>query len=143
MRRAGRRQIIDGHAGMRSAFALLGSYDHMGRRFGLTTDLHVIPLDRTRRVAQSKFRGAKLGKGMTLPIAFVMRRSARRYSWHAPSRSFSIDARLPRWTTVSLTGDFRRGKNDRYLKTRAGFWVRASHVKQVRGIRRCPMGQTR
>ncbi len=65
-----------GHAKVRSGFALLSTFDHEGRRFGLTTDLAVLPLDRTRVVAESTFVGLRLDDAMTLPVAFVKSRHA-------------------------------------------------------------------
>ena len=44
-----------GHARARSGFALLSTFDHEGRRFGLTTELAVLPLDRTRVIKPSTF----------------------------------------------------------------------------------------
>ena len=131
-------QVIDGHARMRSAFALLGTYQHEGRRFGLTTNHTLIPLDRTRRVKQSAFRGVALSGEMKLPIAFVRSGVARKWVWHAASKNFAIEARLPKWTAVSLTGKFRRSRGHRYLATRHGHWVRADRVQKVDGVSEMP-----
>jgi hypothetical protein len=69
-----------GHARPRSGFALLSTFDHDGRRFGLTTELEVIPLDRTRVIRQSAFSGVALDADVTLPVAFVRSRHALRYA---------------------------------------------------------------
>jgi lipoprotein-anchoring transpeptidase ErfK/SrfK len=62
------------HAG-RSApdagFALERVFEWEGRVFGLTTELDVIALDRTRLVKPSVFHGVELGEGEDLPVAMV------------------------------------------------------------------------
>lgn len=68
-----------GTARPRSAYALLSTFDHEGRRFGLTTELEVIPIDRTRVVRQSSFAGLALNDDISLPVAFVRSRRAIRY----------------------------------------------------------------
>jgi lipoprotein-anchoring transpeptidase ErfK/SrfK len=62
------------HAG-RSApdagFALERVFEWEGRVFGLTTELDVIALDRTRLVKPSVFHGVELGDNEDLPVAMV------------------------------------------------------------------------
>ncbi len=136
--RRGREQVVDGRAGMRSAFALLGSYQHEGRRFGLTTNHTIIPLDRTRRIKQSAFRGVPLAGDMKLPIAFVRSTVAKKWVWHAPTKGFAIDGRLAKNKAVALSGKFKRSRGFRYLETRHGHWVRSDRVQRVDGIAEVP-----
>ena len=49
--------VHTGRAKESSAFGLITTFDWTGRRFGLTTELDLIPLDRTRRAPASSFRG--------------------------------------------------------------------------------------
>ncbi|MEZ4299592.1 MAG: L,D-transpeptidase [Polyangiaceae bacterium] len=52
--------FASGHAGRAkeaSAFGLITSFDWNGRRFGLTTELDLLPLDRTKVAKASKFQG--------------------------------------------------------------------------------------
>ncbi len=73
------RQTSIGHAKARSGFALLSTFDSEGRRFGLTTDLLVLPLDRVRVVKPSSFHGLELTGEVQLPVVFVKRKHAVRY----------------------------------------------------------------
>jgi len=53
-------QFGSGHAGRAkesSAFGLITSFEHTGRRFGLTTELDLLPLDRTKPARGSSFQG--------------------------------------------------------------------------------------
>jgi hypothetical protein len=70
--------VSTGSAKTRSGFGLLSTFDHDGRRFGLTTDLSVLPLDRTRVVKPSSFSGLRLEGDETLPVVFVRSRHAAR-----------------------------------------------------------------
>jgi hypothetical protein len=63
-----------------SGFALLSTHEHQGRRFGLTTDLRLVPLDRVNRVRSSEFRGISLDGGVSLPVVFVRSRHALLYA---------------------------------------------------------------
>lgn len=124
-----------GVAGPRSGFALLSQFDHEGRRFGLTTDLFLVPLDRTRYVKQSTFHGLELGDDVKLPVAFVMRRQAFRYASDASERMTRGDVMAFR-DAVPLTG--RASANGVYLETRAGDWVRAEDVRRIDPPTRMP-----
>lgn len=69
-------KVATGFALARSAFAFLDLFESDGRRFGLTTDFSVIPLDRVEPVEPSSFRGVILTEEDALPLAFVRSRSA-------------------------------------------------------------------
>ena len=58
-------KLISGRAVPDSSFALLAIYDHQGRRFGLTTDMSLLPLDRMKPVVASTFHGLSLTSGVT------------------------------------------------------------------------------
>ncbi len=67
--------VFLGHARARSGYALLSTFDHLGRRFGLTPELEVLPLDRTKLARASTFQGVELGEH-GLPVAFAKRSGA-------------------------------------------------------------------
>ncbi|NUP08096.1 MAG: L,D-transpeptidase family protein [Polyangiaceae bacterium] len=52
-----------GRAPENSAFGLMSVFDWTGRRFGLTTELDLIPLDRTKPATVSELVGVKLEQG--------------------------------------------------------------------------------
>jgi len=52
-----------GRARARSAFGLMATFDWTNRRFGLTTELDLVPLDRTRPVHLSEMRGVDMTGG--------------------------------------------------------------------------------
>ncbi|MBL9023623.1 MAG: L,D-transpeptidase [Myxococcales bacterium] len=124
-----------GQARVRSGFALLGQFDHDDRRFGLTTDLTVVPLDRMRWVKPSSFQGLALTDEITLPVAFVMKKHATRYSQEDGGRMRSGDA-LGYRDAVPLTG--RSVKGGAYLEAKDGSFVRAEDVRRVEPMSRVP-----
>jgi lipoprotein-anchoring transpeptidase ErfK/SrfK len=68
-----------GSANPESGFAISETFEWEGRPFGLTTELDIIALDRTKPVKPSEFRGVLLGEGDDLPVGFSMPRGAERY----------------------------------------------------------------
>ena len=68
-----------GAADPESGFAISATFEWEGRPFGLTTELDIVALDRTKPVKPSEFRGVELGEGDDLPVGFSMPRGAERY----------------------------------------------------------------
>lgn len=113
-----------------AGIALLDALEHEGRRFGLTTDLDLVPLDRLTRVEPSAFHGIHLDETRTLPVAFVRSRFALEYVGGPavglrPGRPLGFREALP------LTGEKKSFGGIRYLETKGGTWVRAEHALVV------------
>jgi hypothetical protein len=110
-----------------AGFALLDAVDHDGRRFGLTTDLDLVPLDRLTRIEPSVFHGVTLDETTTLPVAFVRTRYAIEYQG-APAVGLRPGRQLVYREALPLTGEKKTFDGIRYLATRGGTWVRAEHA---------------
>ncbi|MEM6791059.1 MAG: L,D-transpeptidase [Myxococcota bacterium] len=134
----GPNRLTLGHARVRSGFALLGTYDHGGRRFGLTTELALLPLDRTRVVAPSALSGVRLSDEFNLPLAIVRSKHARRYLTDAAGGPLRADAPLGWRSAVALTGRTLRRGEARFLEARDGSFVRADQVVHLRKFNRAP-----
>jgi len=124
-----------GHAKPRSAFGLMATFEHTGRRFGLTTELDLIPIDRTRVARPSRMHGVL----MDVPgaPAFVMHVGARTYERSAPGKFRPVGPAGFRSGWV-LTGkgdgvtleDAQRGYVPAgYLETTAGVWLPAQGLR--------------
>ena len=61
----------------RQGLSLLKTLLFEGRRYGLTTDLDVVPTDRLRPIQGSEHHGVEVGKGLEFPFALVRTESAR------------------------------------------------------------------
>ncbi|XXX79971.1 L,D-transpeptidase family protein [Sorangium sp. So ce134] len=128
--------LVLGRARTRSGFALLSTFDHDGRRFGLTTDLAVLPLDRTRVIRPSAFSGLLLPEGVALPVAFARRRHAARLV--PGERGGLARAPLRFREAIPLSGASRRVSGVDYLEARDGSLVRADDVVRVDPLPRTP-----
>jgi hypothetical protein len=129
-------RVLLGQARPRSGFALLATLDHGGRRFGVTTGLEVIPLDRTRLVEESRFEGVALDDARPLPLAFVRRAGAFRVV-DGP-KGLSPGGALGLRDAVAVTDETRRVESTTYLVARDGSLVRSSDVVVVRPPRHLP-----
>ncbi|WP_437319465.1 L,D-transpeptidase [Sorangium sp. So ce385] len=128
--------LVLGRARTRSGFALLSTFDHDERRFGLTTDLAVLPLDRTRVIRPSAFSGLSLPEGVALPVAFARRRHAARLV--PGERGGLARAPLRFREAIPLSGASRRVAGVDYLEARDGSLVRADDVVRVDPLPRTP-----
>ncbi len=122
-------------ARLRSGFALLAHFEEGGRPFGMTTDLAVVPLDRTRWIKQSTFQGLRLDDSVTLPVAFVMKKRATRYE-PAETGRMKAAAELSYREAVPLTG--RSSQGGAYLEAKDGSYVRAEDVRRIGPMSRVP-----
>jgi hypothetical protein len=132
-----REALLLGHAKPRSGFALLSTFDHDERRYGLTTELVVLPLDRARVIKPSSFAGLALDAEVTLPVAFVKSRHATRLSPDArgmlrPGAPLAFREALP------LTGKSRHTGGVELLEVKDGSFVRADQVLRVDPMERPP-----
>ena len=57
-------------------YSFLSTFLFEGRRYGLATDLVVLPTDRLRPIRGSDFHGVEIGRDVELPFAFVRRDGA-------------------------------------------------------------------
>ncbi|HZO12878.1 MAG TPA: L,D-transpeptidase [Polyangiaceae bacterium] len=126
-----------GQARVRSGFALLATYDHAGRRFGLTTDLALLPLDGTRIVRPSSLRGVRLSDELTLPVAIVMSAEARTWSVH-PSGGMMVDRAIAWRAFVPLAQGSRHAGGLKYYETADGSYVRADQVIRIDRFNEAP-----
>lgn len=120
-----------------SSIAWTEEFDASGRSWLVTSDLLLVPKDRTRRYEPSSFKGVHLDEpGHALPIAFVRGKSRPKYR---PERLDVEQAAFvdtgqawPRLSTLELTGRTRVQKSIRYYETREpDAWIRESDATLV------------
>ncbi len=138
----GHGQLVLETARLRSGWALLGTYDDAaGRRFGLTTDLGLVPLDRAKMVRPSAFRGVALSPELGLPVAFVRSKAARAFE-RLGGGPLAARRLLPWREPLVLTGR-ELDLDAPYLEIRDGSWVRAEQVTVVPRPNPTPPGWAR
>jgi hypothetical protein len=133
----GRDQLTLGQARMRSGWAFLASYELEGRRFGLTTDLTLVPLDRVRLVQPSSFHGIAISDELGLPIAIVRAKLSRSYELQ-PTGLFAAKELLAWRQAVPLTGREQKGRDGSYLEARDGSWVRRDQLTVIERFQEAP-----
>jgi hypothetical protein len=130
-------RVSNGRAVPDSSFALLAIFEHGGRRFGLSTDLALLPLDRMKPVLASSFHGLALTGGVTLPVVFVKARNAFLYSG-SPSSGLSILRPLGFREALPVSGRSRTLSGLSYLETTSGDWLRDDNLVRVDGMSQRP-----
>lgn len=120
-----RYQTHAGPAAADSGFALLQAFEWEKRLFGLSSELDLIALDRTKLVRESKFRGIELAESESLPAGFA-KSYAERYAL-LESGAFVPRAALAPREGVKLTGQRKR----EFLETQEGSWVLAAALRQL------------
>jgi len=97
------RSVQSGQSTPAAGFAVSRVFSWEGRTFGLTTELDLIPLDRTTPVKPSAFHGVALSESEYLPVAIVNKRWAVRYV-AAPSGGLKPDGAFDYRQALKLTG---------------------------------------
>lgn len=110
-----------------SGFALLEVFQSQGREFGLTSELDLIPLDRTRLVRPSTFGGVVLESGQALPVGFTERGNTT--VWEKDERGgMRVRGQVPKRTGFPLTGEVTA---DKMLATADGGFVPAASLRII------------
>lgn len=118
--------IATGYARARSAFAFLDLFESEGRRFGLTTDFSVIPLDRLEPVRASEFRGVELTEQRGLPLAFVKNSSSWVYGRDEKTGALSIKRKAGYREAFHVEEERAVMNGLRFLRTKDGHYIRDS-----------------
>src|SRR5262249_9787906 len=113
-----------GKAKESSAFGLITTFEWTDRVFGLTTELDLIPLDRTRRAPASSFHGIVVDKEGT--PAFVVRGGATKYRAD-PLGALHEDGQAEGRSGYVLTGK-NNGSDRGLLETTEGHWLPAESL---------------
>jgi hypothetical protein len=113
-----------------SGVALVGSLPldagSGARRFGVTSDGKLVPLDRVKPQLGSTWHGMDLEK-IGLPVAFVHKAGVHAFSF-VKGKATKNEDELERKSAIALTGKFRTVDGVRYEETRDGAFVRAQDL---------------
>lgn len=124
------RALVQDMALSKSAFALVRLFEQGGRRFGITTDFEIVPVDRLKPVEPSSFAGLALSDEVSLPVAFVEVHYAYLYRGK-PEAGFAPARRLDYREAFALT-DRRIGVGKAaFVQTSAGDWLRADQLRII------------
>lgn len=113
------------------AITTTGSVEVGGRarRFGLTPDGMILPVDRLKPALGSIWHGLDIEK-TGLPIAFIHKSGVHTWTLKKGDADKNDDE-LERRAPVPLTGKFRTVDGMRFEEAEEGFWVRAQDITVI------------
>jgi hypothetical protein len=107
-----------------------------GRRYGLATDLSVLPTDRLRPIRGSEFHGVEIGRDVKLPFAFVRREGA--HFWRFERKELVDDGEAPYRAVLALSGKRRFVHGRLHEETADGRWLSDQDASRVDAAKRMP-----
>jgi lipoprotein-anchoring transpeptidase ErfK/SrfK len=111
-----------------SGFSIARAFEWQGRIFGLTTELELIGLERTKLVRPSEFHGVELAEGEGLPVGFVEPRYAQKYKLAANGELNPSGVFIYR-EALKLTGQTRPGG---MVEAQGGTWAAEATLRIAR-----------
>jgi hypothetical protein len=128
--------LVVATAGHHNGFALVDTAAVEGRRYGITSDLLVFPIDRMRPIEGSAFHGYKVPADIDFPFALVRRDGAAAYSLHGGKPVKAKD--LARRAAIALSGKQRFVDDVLFFQTTDGLWLSDRYVSRVDGVKKMP-----
>ena len=125
------------HTGIAFIGAFQAPPEFGSRRFAVTVDMRLLPIDKVKPEVASAFHGVELAGDLTLPVAFARpcnpnAKGTPRPCVHTYRDDDGTLKKNPEILAtrqfLALTGIQRRTKGERFLQTKAGTWVRARDV---------------
>ncbi len=128
--------LVVGVTKAHNGFALVDTAVVDGRRYGITTDLLVYPVDRMRPIEGSAFHGYRIPDDVAFPFALVRREGAFAYSMH--KGKFEKAHAVARRSAIALTGKQRFVEGVLHFQTTDGLWLSDRFVSRVDGVKHMP-----
>ncbi len=116
--------FMTGRALGSSSFAFIDLFEAEGRRWGLTADLSLLPLDRLTPVEASTFAGVQLDEEHRLPVAFVRSRAQHVYEGNPEEGNLRPVRAIEFREAFHLTGKETRLYGETFLETEDGSFIK-------------------
>jgi hypothetical protein len=128
--------LVVGRMRPKVGYSFLSTALFEGRRYGLATDLSILPTDRLRPIRGSDFHGVEIGRDVKLPFAFVRRPGAR--FWRLSGGKLEDAGEAPYRAAVALSGkrSFFRGRL--HEETADGSFLSDQDASRIDSARRMP-----
>lgn len=114
-------------------YALLETFFHEGRRYGITTQLEIVPTDRLRPIQGSDFRGVQIGKDIDFPFAFVRSPEAK-----FVSASGAVLGDATYRDVLKLSGKQQFFNNVLHYETTDGRYISDRHASRLDPAKKMP-----
>jgi lipoprotein-anchoring transpeptidase ErfK/SrfK len=122
----------------RVGYSMLDTFLHEGRRYGLTAELELIPIDRLRPIHGSDFHGFLVGKEVHFPFVIVRHPNARFWRRSSAKGGLVDDGPAPYRSALQLSGKQDLVKGHLYYETEDHRWLSDQHASRFRPARRMP-----
>lgn len=119
-------------------YSLLQTFLYRGRRYGLTTDLKLVPTDRLRPIQGSDFHGVEIGKDVAFPFAFVRQPGAKFWIYQTTSGRLIDAGGAPYRAALKLSGKQRFVGQRLYYETEDGKWLSDLDASRLDPAKRMP-----
>ncbi|MBM4374919.1 MAG: L,D-transpeptidase [Deltaproteobacteria bacterium] len=114
------------HYGLSFVGSFATDEHHLRRRFGITSDLRLVPTSKVKPDSGSPWHGVELGGERDLPLAFVRTRGVQ--AFRLKNGQAEADGSLERRSVQRLTGKVEKVAGERYFELASGNFARASDV---------------
>ncbi|MBI3202299.1 MAG: L,D-transpeptidase family protein [Myxococcales bacterium] len=122
----------------RVGYSFLRTFLHRGRRYGVTTDLKVMPTDRLRPIRGSDFHGFEIPKQIDFPFAIVRRPDAKLWLWQKSGNKLIDAGTAPYRGAVKLSGKQQFFKGRLHYETAEGKWLSDKDASRLDPAKRMP-----
>lgn len=119
-------------------YSFLSTLLFEGRRYGLATDLSVLPTDRLRPIRGSDFHGVEIGRDVKLPFAFVRHDGARFWRLDRKTKRLDDDGPAPFRAVVALSGKRQFFHGHLHNETADGRWLSDQDASRIDAARHMP-----
>jgi hypothetical protein len=123
------RRLVVGQTEEHQGFAFVDTLVQEGRRYGVTTDLLVVPIDRLRPIEGSEYHGVHIPAEIDVPFALVRRDGA--WSYELRGDAMARRDKVARRTALKLTGKEQVVDGRRYFETEGGRWLCETHAARI------------
>lgn len=130
------RRLVVGQTLEHQGFAFIDTAVVEGRRYAVTTDLLVVPVDRLRPIEGSGFHGVRIPEDIDMPFALVRREGASVYELRG-ERMVRTHA-VARRAAIKITGKEQVVDDHRYFETTDGKWLCETHCARVDRVKGPP-----
>jgi hypothetical protein len=135
---AGTSSVVVDHMRPKVGYSLLETFLSAGRRYGVTTDLTLVPIDRLRPILGSSFHGLEIGSEIALPFAFVRSPEAKYWEYDQRSRAFHEAGPAAYRSAVHLTGKQQLVHGRLHFEVAGGKWLSDQDASRIDPARRMP-----
>jgi L,D-transpeptidase catalytic domain len=119
-------------------YSLLETFLSAGRRYGVTSDLTLLPVDRLRPIQGSSFHGVEIGKDVKLPFVFVRSPDAKYWEYDKRAHTFR-EAGAPDYrAALHLTGKQQFVHGRLHFEVDGGKWLSDQDASRIDPAKRMP-----